>query len=181
MHCLTWEELSSSAACEDVERVSSTWPRDPTLVLPFSNLPLPLLCGGDESESLGTPSSSSNNNNNNKKSHAKETFFYGSEFLRGFESHWVFEFSNKSNQELYLDFTSSCCKSMFCCSITSYCNTFSTLLNNSNLYVCMWSGWKRKQTPSCKSSHPCSLAVRQMLKHTLPWMPSCDASRCLRQ
>lgn len=57
--CLTWEELSSSAACEEVERESSDWPRDPTLVLPFSNLPLPLLCGGDESESLATPPSSS--------------------------------------------------------------------------------------------------------------------------
>lgn len=58
--CLTWEELSSSATCEEVERLSSEWPRDPTLALPFSNLPLPLLCGGDESESLATAPSSSN-------------------------------------------------------------------------------------------------------------------------
>lgn len=57
--CLTWEDLSSSAACEEVERVSSDWPRDPTLPLTFSNLPLPLLCGGDESESLATAPSSS--------------------------------------------------------------------------------------------------------------------------
>lgn len=56
---LTWDELSSSAACEDVERDSSDWPRDPALDLVFSNRPLPLLCGGDESESLATPSASS--------------------------------------------------------------------------------------------------------------------------
>lgn len=68
--CLTWEELSSSAACEDVERVSSDWPRDPTLALTFSNLPLPLLCGGDESESLATPSSSSNNKKVMLKKHS---------------------------------------------------------------------------------------------------------------
>ncbi|TNN51842.1 hypothetical protein EYF80_037938 [Liparis tanakae] len=55
---LTWEELSSSAACEDVERVSSDWPRDPTLARLFSNLPLPLLCGGDESDSQATAPSS---------------------------------------------------------------------------------------------------------------------------
>lgn len=56
---LTWEELSSSATCDEVERESSDWPRDLTLPLPFSNRPLPLLCGGDESESLATPPSSS--------------------------------------------------------------------------------------------------------------------------
>lgn len=57
---LTWEELSSSAACEEVERVSSDWPRDPALARPFSNLPLPRLCGGDDSDSLATAPSSSN-------------------------------------------------------------------------------------------------------------------------
>ena len=61
MNTLTWEELSSSAACEEVERVSSDWPRDPLLALAFSNRPLPLLCGGDESESFATPPSSSGN------------------------------------------------------------------------------------------------------------------------
>lgn len=55
----TWEELSSSAACDEAERDSSDWPRDATLPLPFSNLPLPLLWGGDASESLATPPSSS--------------------------------------------------------------------------------------------------------------------------
>lgn len=51
----TCEELSSSAACDEVERDSSDWPRDAALPRPFSNLPLPLLWGGEASESLTAP------------------------------------------------------------------------------------------------------------------------------
>lgn len=51
----TCEELSSSAACDEVERDSSDWPRDATLPRPFSNLPLPLLWGGEASELLTAP------------------------------------------------------------------------------------------------------------------------------
>lgn len=49
----TFEELSvSSMPCDEVERASSDWPRDTPLIRLFSNLPRPLLRGGDESESL---------------------------------------------------------------------------------------------------------------------------------
>lgn len=48
--------------------MSSDWPRDPALALPFSNLPLPLLCGGDESESSATAPSSSNDKEINRVS-----------------------------------------------------------------------------------------------------------------
>ena len=61
----TWEEVSSSAACDEVERDSSDWPRGATFALPFSNLPLPLLWGGDASESLATPPSSSTSRKSN--------------------------------------------------------------------------------------------------------------------
>ncbi len=51
----------SSLPCDEVDRVSSDCPRDTPLILLFSKRPLPLLLGGDESESLAaTPCSSGN-------------------------------------------------------------------------------------------------------------------------